>query len=572
MSLVHIVLKRIFILLTALTLSCIGHTAISAELHDWDVSATNNNGVPPNGFPENMAYSEVNDAARETMAVIARFYETFGGGLVTGGTGNTYTLTTSQTLSTYATGFTYIFKADKANTGAVTLNVNTLGAQNVVNNADGSALAAGQIALNGVYMVQYDGTQFRLLNSHETAATIKSSYESNADTNAFTDAEQTKLTGIETGATTDQTGSEILAALLPVDGSGSSLDSDTLDAFNSTQFLRSDIGDTYSNGILRFTNDAGLEAETSPVEINGLQVFQSTNNADAMMSFHVATDWGFHFGLDGGLNDLVVAGWSLGNGVKHRIWHAGNDGSGSGLDADTVDTYNTSTVAANNTIAVRDANGYLISQYFNTPANVSAVTASHIAMQTSSDNFIRWQTPAQFVANHGIWTSGNDGAASGLDADTLDGVQGSGYAPSGHSHAAPAFRGALVFGATDTVPTGSVAEIANFPSELYDTDGIHSTTVNTSRLTVPSGVTKVRLSGAAWLSSGATDIIIRCLKNGGFFTGQFNTLGSSTEGEPVSTAIVPVVAGEYFELSVRQSAATSKTLEVDTWFAMEIIE
>jgi hypothetical protein len=44
-----------------------------------------------------------------------------------------------------------------------------------------------------------------------TAADVKTKYESNADTNAFTDAEKTKLSGIETGATADQTGAEIKA-------------------------------------------------------------------------------------------------------------------------------------------------------------------------------------------------------------------------------------------------------------------------------------------------------------------------------------------------------------------------
>jgi hypothetical protein len=43
----------------------------------------------------------------------------------------------------------------------------------------------------------------------QTPSEIKIAYESNADTNAFTDAEQTKLTGIETGATTDQTPAQI---------------------------------------------------------------------------------------------------------------------------------------------------------------------------------------------------------------------------------------------------------------------------------------------------------------------------------------------------------------------------
>ena len=45
-----------------------------------------------------------------------------------------------------------------------------------------------------------------------TGAQIKQRYESNANTNAFTNAEQTKLGGSETGATADQTAAEIKAS------------------------------------------------------------------------------------------------------------------------------------------------------------------------------------------------------------------------------------------------------------------------------------------------------------------------------------------------------------------------
>jgi hypothetical protein len=55
-------------------------------------------------------------------------------------------------------------------------------------------------------------TQWTVVNKDLNAASIKVSYESNADTNAFTDAEQTKLTGIETAATADQTPAQIKAA------------------------------------------------------------------------------------------------------------------------------------------------------------------------------------------------------------------------------------------------------------------------------------------------------------------------------------------------------------------------
>lgn len=44
------------------------------------------------------------------------------------------------------------------------------------------------------------------------AASIKVSYESNADTNEFSDAQVTKLAGIEAAATADQTGAEIKTA------------------------------------------------------------------------------------------------------------------------------------------------------------------------------------------------------------------------------------------------------------------------------------------------------------------------------------------------------------------------
>ena len=55
-----------------------------------------------------------------------------------------------------------------------------------------------------------------------------------------------KLDGIESGSTADQTASEILTLIKTVDGSGSGLDADTLDGISSASFLRSDTSDTFS--------------------------------------------------------------------------------------------------------------------------------------------------------------------------------------------------------------------------------------------------------------------------------------------------------------------------------------
>ena len=55
-------------------------------------------------------------------------------------------------------------------------------------------------------------TDWIILQANLTAATIKTAYESNADTNEFDDAEQTKLAAIEASATADQTDAEIETA------------------------------------------------------------------------------------------------------------------------------------------------------------------------------------------------------------------------------------------------------------------------------------------------------------------------------------------------------------------------
>ena len=59
-------------------------------------------------------------------------------------------------------------------------------------------------------------------------------------------ADGSKLDGIESGATADQSASEILNLIKTVDGSGSGLDADTLDGISSGNFVRSNENDTLS--------------------------------------------------------------------------------------------------------------------------------------------------------------------------------------------------------------------------------------------------------------------------------------------------------------------------------------
>ncbi len=110
-----------------------------------------------------------------------------------------------------------------------------------------------------------------------------------------------------------------------------------------------------------------------------------------------------------------------GSGLK-RVWNAGNDGSGSGLDADTVDGYQVGDSANNaaNKLVITEGNGYISSNYFYTSSNDNGTTAIS-RIYASQDGYIRYYTPTNFRNNLGLWWSGNDGSGSGLDADLLDG-------------------------------------------------------------------------------------------------------------------------------------------------------
>lgn len=115
------------------------------------------------------------------------------------------------------------------------------------------------------------------------------------------------------------------------DGSGSGLDADLLDGLQASQFLRSDTNDTFNAGngaiSLRFQVDDGSQiASGGSSQRFPIEIF-ANNGTDAAIAFHIGGDYAGYFGLDAANNDLYWGGWSVGSSTKHRIWHAGNDGS-----------------------------------------------------------------------------------------------------------------------------------------------------------------------------------------------------------------------------------------------------
>ena len=83
---------------------------------------------------------------------------------------DTLTGTLSPALTAYATGNLFSFVAANTNTGAATINLNSLGAKNITKQGT-TALIAGDIASGRVHLIEYDGTRFQLLNPASSTGT-----------------------------------------------------------------------------------------------------------------------------------------------------------------------------------------------------------------------------------------------------------------------------------------------------------------------------------------------------------------------------------------------------------------
>ncbi len=113
------------------------------------------------------------------------------------------------------------------------------------------------------------------------------------------------------------------------------------------------------------------------------------------------------------------------------------DGSGSGLDADTLDGLNAATTGNSARIVRTNSSGYIFANFFNTTPNTVSSGITQICVETGNDGYIRHGTAAAvrtFINVENGATADQsaseiltllktvDGAGSGLAADTLDGV------------------------------------------------------------------------------------------------------------------------------------------------------
>ena len=283
----------------------------------------------------------------------------------------------------------------------------------------------------------------------QTAAEIRSLVESASDSNVFTDADHTKLNGIETGATQDQTAAEILTAIKTVDGSGSGLDADTLDGSHASAFLTGNQTITLSGDV----TGSGTTSISTSLASNSVGAAEIAANAV-------------------GASELNVSG----NGSTSQFLRSDGDGTftwATPTDTNTTYSAGTNLSLSGTTFNVDDAfvkntgdtitGRFYIDNAFNDKLILRGSNDPSMELQNASDAFrgrigisntgkeIRvvgqdpdntnnihilgvGQNGLRYSTDNGstqykVWHEGNDGSASGLDADKLDGQHGSYYYP-----------------------------------------------------------------------------------------------------------------------------------------------
>jgi hypothetical protein len=128
---------------------------------------------------------------------------------------------------------------------------------------------------------------------------------------------------------------------------------------------------------------------------------------------------------------------------------------------------------------------------------------------------------------------------------------------------APTFVGCRVFNSSDVSINTSTSTTISFPSETFDTNGFHSTSTNTSRITIPTGYAGYyRIDSVGYWDGGNNSLNnanMRIYKNGSNAGIQSMPYANAYEGSSmVHINVLNLAVGDYLEVVVTQYAGGTK--------------
>jgi hypothetical protein len=211
----------------------------------------------------------------------------------------------------------------------------------------------------------------------------------------------------------------------------------------------------------------------------------------------------------------------------------------------------------------------------NTAAKLSAGSAGKVLTSNGAAAALTWETPAGggAMATDALWDAAGDlaqgtGANTGakLSAGTAGYVltsQGAAAANVWAANAALAFHGAHAYNAG----TQTGAGVRTFGAEVFDTDAYHSTSSNTSRMTIPSTALAGYYLCRGFVPVGTTKIV-RILKNGSTVHGS-NVVGSNGVE---TTALLSLANTDYVEVYTDDAGTTGHASAVEAMSTLWIMK
>lgn len=173
--------KKLLLILSLISFACPAFADVELNgttAAKYSETAGSNTAASPNGWPSGVFPNQVEGINRVTLASLQRFWNRINGQLTVGGTANAITLTPSNTSfpTSYVAGEQFQFKATGTNSGATTININSLGFVNIFKKTSSgvAACAGGEIQSGDNVLISYDGTQFQILSSTPLGGTVNS--------------------------------------------------------------------------------------------------------------------------------------------------------------------------------------------------------------------------------------------------------------------------------------------------------------------------------------------------------------------------------------------------------------
>ena len=223
------------------------------------------------------------------------------------------------------------------------------------------------------------------------------------------------------------------------------VDADTLDSLNSLDFLRSNADANFNSltntRFLYISRNGSSSNEFTRFGRDDGTTFIYTRNDEAVSNVRfdfVNTDTEANNGLNANSSFITLAGDISGASISvdgNTVWHSGNDGTGSGLDADTLDGIQASQFLRSDAIDIIDAGNQanpLVIRRSSASANqvgirfdIPSVHARYFGVGTDTEPY--WSASADLSTGNKVWHAGNDGSGSGLDADLLDSLDSTAF-------------------------------------------------------------------------------------------------------------------------------------------------